>query len=129
MQTPEYAGGGFGHLRRFTPEKLDLARKLMDQALAACQEESEKSRVQMSSASLAQFERFMQMRRDLADGHFANLAANAATYDNNLIKLGKEYEPQFAFSRVGWTGERTLSVPALEKSSTNLAPAGFWLRP
>lgn len=110
VQTPEYAGCGFGHLRRFTPEKLDRARKIMDQAMAACQGDVEKSRVRMASQSLAQFEKFMQMRRDLAEGRFANLASAAATYDDNLIKLGAEYAPQFAFSRMGWTGERTLGV-------------------
>ena len=52
----------------------------------------------------------MQQRRDLADGRWSNLAQQVTAYRTRLIELGKQYEPQFAFTKMGWTGENTLNV-------------------
>src|SRR5207249_4439727 len=104
------AGCGWGHLRRWTPEKLERARKLMDQATAACKTDADKGRVLMASQSLQQFELFMKLRRDLADGHFDKLLGGVEAYRKGMIELGEKYQPQFAFARMGWTGKETLNV-------------------
>lgn len=108
-KTPEYSGCGFGHLRRFSPERLALARKLIDQALAACKTDVEKSRVTMASDSLAAAELFMKLRRDLAEGRFETLADDALRYRKMFVDFGAKYEKQFAFGKMGWTGPETIN--------------------
>jgi hypothetical protein len=108
VNTPEYSGCGFGHLRRFTPERIKEARQLMDQALAAAKTPAEKFRVQMADDSLKQFELFLKLRCDLADGRFAALDTEAKSYIDRLLPLCDKYEKQFAFGRMGWTGKDSL---------------------
>ena len=110
VNTPEYAGCGFGHLRRWTAPRLAQARQIIDRAAAACQTNNEKARVRLASLSLEQFEAFMKLRRDLAGGRFKGLAAEAGRYRQRVMELGAAYQPQFAFTRMGWTRERTVSV-------------------
>lgn len=100
--TPEYAGCGFGHLRRWTKEKLATARQLMEKAKAAAKTKPEKDRIALADESLALFEAFMQMRRDLAEGKFTGLAAQAKGYVDRMEAAGKRHEPDFAFSRMAW---------------------------
>ena len=109
-KTPEYAGCGFGHMRRWTKERLTKARQIMTRAEAAGKTENEKARVRLASLSLEQFEKFMKLRRDLCDGRFATLAEGAKQYCERMTELGKAYVPQFAFGRMGWTGDRTINV-------------------
>ena len=71
VNTPEYAGCGFGYLRRWTPERLTEARALDGRGQAAAQTDAEKERVALADESLALFEQFMKMRRDQAEGRFA----------------------------------------------------------
>lgn len=110
VKTPEYAGCGFGHLRRWTPKKLAEARQLLNAAKAACQTDTEKARVQLADDSLGHFEMLMQQRQNLADGKWTRLADDVKAYRSKLIELGARYEPQFAFAKMGWTGENTLNV-------------------
>jgi hypothetical protein len=110
VKTPEYSGCGWGHLRRWTPAKLDGARALIDKAAARCTTDAEKGRVAMASQSLGQFEQFMKLRHDLADGNFAKLTEGAVAYRKAMIELGEKYQPQFAFARMGWTGAETVNV-------------------
>lgn len=114
VKTPEYAGCGWGHLRRWAPDKLARARDSIDRAAAACKTDAEKGRVAIASLSLRQFEQFMKLRRDLADGNFAKLAEEAEVYRKTAVDLGEKYQPQFAFARMGWTGPKTLNVRYFE---------------
>ena len=100
--TPEYSGGGYGHLRRFTPERMDTARRLMDEAIAAAHTPKEKFRVEMADQSLRLFELFMKMRRDLSAGRFESLASDADRWRDRASSLADEYQPQFAFGRSPW---------------------------
>ena len=109
-KVPEYAGCGFGHLRRWNVEKLTEARRLMNAGRAACTADAETARVKLADDSLAAFEMLMQQRRDLADGRWSTLAEQVTAYRDRMIELGKQYEPQFAFTKMGWTGEKTLNV-------------------
>ena len=110
VKVPEYAGCGFGHLRRWNVENLTEARRLMNAGRAACATAVETARVKLADDSLAAFEMLMQQRRDLADGRWSTLAEQVTAYRTRLIELGKQYEPQFAFTKMGWTGEKTLNV-------------------
>lgn len=110
VMVPEYAGCGFGHLRRWSAEKMAEARRLMNTGRAACSTDAETARVKLADDSLAAFEMLMQQRRDLADGRWSTLAEQVTAYRSRLIELGKQYEPQFAFTKMGWTGDSTLSA-------------------
>src|SRR5262249_30521618 len=95
--TPEYSGCGFGHLRRWTPERLREARRLVDAALTACQTPMEKRRVQLAADSFHLFELFMKMRRDQAEGRFEGLAEDAATWRKRVVELGERYREAYCF--------------------------------
>lgn len=110
VKTPEYAGAGFGHLRRWTPERLTKARRLLNTAAAACKTAPEKARVEMASLSLEQFNQFMKMRRDHADGRFTTLAADVKRYRERMNALGEQYKNQYAFAQMPWTKPDTLNV-------------------
>lgn len=110
VETPEYSGCGFGHLRRFTPERMKQARKHLDEAKSLAQADLERQRVELASISFAEWEAFMQMRQDLAGGKFVDLAANAEQYRKRNIDLGEKYQPNFCFTRMGWTGPINLNV-------------------
>jgi len=103
VDTPEYTGGDFGYLLRFTPEVMKKARELMDASVAACRLPIESERVELANASLRQFEHYMKMREDYSVGKFAGLAAENARYRQTALALAKKYKPNFAFSAVGWT--------------------------
>lgn len=102
VKTPEYSGCGFGYLRRWTPEHLARARQLMNDALAACQTTDEVRRVKLADESLELFEHFMKLRRDQAEGRFANLAADADYWRKRIRFLGEKYQDQFCFTRMTW---------------------------
>ncbi len=108
VDTPEYSGCGFGHLRRFTPERMTEARRLMDRALAAAKTPAETFRIKMADDSLRLFELFMKLRRDLAEGRFENLASGAKKYRQRVIQLADKYQPQYAFGRMFWTGKDSI---------------------
>ena len=101
-ETPEYSGCGFGHLRRWDPARLLTARQLMDKALRGCKAPVEKFRVGMANESLKQFELFMKLRRDLANGNFARLKEDSDRYCARAIELANEYQPQYAFCKAGY---------------------------
>jgi hypothetical protein len=102
VKTPEYSGCGFGYLRRWTPERLERARHLMNDALAACQTAGEVQRVKLADESLELFELFMKLRRDQAEGRFSNLAADADYWRKRIRYLGEKYQDQFCFTRMTW---------------------------
>ena len=103
VATPEYSGCGFGYIRRWTPARLDRARQLMNDALAACQTATEVRRVRLADESLELFELFMKLRRDQAEGRFADLAAEAAYWRSRIRFLGEKYKDAFCFTRMPWT--------------------------
>jgi hypothetical protein len=110
VKTPEYAGCGFGHLRRWTPEHLAKARQLLDRGAAACKTDAEKGRVALASESLALFELFMKMRRDHADGRFATLAADVKAYRERMNAAGERHKDSYAFAQMGWTKPDSLNT-------------------
>jgi hypothetical protein len=103
VKTPEYSGCGFAYLRRFTPEVMAGARRLMDAAVAAAKTDAEKARVGMAADSLKLFEDFMKLRVDQAEGRFANLDKKADAWVKLAVGLGEKYKDNFAFTRVSWT--------------------------
>lgn len=103
VTSSEFSGCGFGYLRRWTPERLTRARQLMEAAKAACRTDVEKRRVEIADESLGQFELFMKLRRDQAEGRFDGLADDAALWRKRAVELGEKHQKEFAFSKVGWT--------------------------
>jgi hypothetical protein len=107
--TPEYAGGPFGHLRRWTPDRLAKSRQLLDAAAAACRSDPEKARVALAAESLGLFERFMKLRRDFADGRWANLANDGKQYFDAANGLGERRKDDFCFGQMHWTKPDSLN--------------------
>jgi hypothetical protein len=99
---PEYSGCGFGYLRRWTPERLARARELITAALAAAETPLELRRIRLADDSLELFELFMKLRRDQAEGRWANLAADAAHWRSQVNYLGEKYQENSCFTRVPW---------------------------
>jgi hypothetical protein len=103
VETPEYSGCGFGYLRRWTPEHLAESRRLLDAGKAACQTDIERRRVQLADDSLALFEQFMKLRRDLAEGRFDRLAEEAAAWRTRVVALGDQWQENYTFTKVPWS--------------------------
>jgi hypothetical protein len=103
VDTPEYAGCCFGYLRVWTPDRQAKARELMDAGLAACKAPTETRRVKLADDSLRLFEAFLKMRRDQAEGRFADLPAQAKAWRKQVLDLGEKYKDNYCFTRVGWT--------------------------
>jgi hypothetical protein len=96
--TPEYSGAALGYMRRFPPDRVKRMRELMDAALAKATTEAVKARLTMADESLQQFEKYMQMRYDLADGRFDGLAERAKAWIEKEHALADQYRPQLAFT-------------------------------
>jgi len=105
VDVPEYSGGGWGHTRRWTPERLARARELMDAARRAAQTPEEVFRVRLADESLGLFELFMKLRLDLAEGRFDQLDVAGERYRVRAVALGERYAPQYAFTKLSWTRE------------------------
>ena len=99
---PEHAGCGFGYLRRFTPERMAEARKLMSSALSSCKTVMEYRRTKLADDSLRQFELFMKLRRDLFAGRFAKLESDAGIWTGTHQSLAEQYKENHAFTRTYW---------------------------
>ncbi len=102
VDIPEYSGGGFGHLRRFTPERLAHLRHLLDVAKAAARTEMERRRVEIADDSLALFVRQMELRRDLAEGRFRGLSGRGDSYRKQLAALGEKHKESYAFNQTSY---------------------------
>lgn len=110
VDTPEYSGCGFGHLRRFTPERLVEMRRLMNVAKQAANTPEYAARVGLADDSLMLFEKFMQLRYDQAAGKLANLGTDAQAYDDMVVALCDKYEKQSAFGRMFYNGRSSINV-------------------
>lgn len=102
VETDEYSGCAWGHLRRWTPERLAKMRELMKSGLAAAQTPAEKYRVALADDSLSLFEDFMRLRYDLAEGRFAGLDERGEAWKKRVVELGQKYKDNFAFTAVSW---------------------------
>lgn len=103
MDVDEHSGCGFGHLRRFTPEVMAEARTAMNEALAAVETPMQYRRVKVFEKSLRQFERFMALRHDLAEGRLAKIDVRAMEWMGTQIGLSREYADDACFSGAGWS--------------------------
>lgn len=108
VHTPEYAGCGFGHMRRWKPENMARSRELLNAGIAAAVTDTEKQRIALADDSLKLFESFMKLRHQLADGEWAALDRGAAEYSQACIDMADKWEPQHAFGRMLWTRRETI---------------------
>lgn len=102
---PEHAGAGFGYMRRFTPERLAEARRLMDNAVSACGTAVEYRRVRLAETSLSQLERFMKMRRSYFQGDFAELESDSRRWTVLQQALAEEFSSNYAFAKTYWASQ------------------------
>lgn len=102
-KTPEHAGNVFGYLHRFSKETMTTAREAINEALGACQTAMEYRRVKFADDSLRQFELFMKMRWDLANGKLRFLERDYHRFYGTWMSLQQEYGGQCAFGR--WQGQ------------------------
>ena len=109
-ETPEYAGCGFGHRRRWTPGVVTDALKLLATAERACERKRERDRVQMAVWSLRAFEKFMTLMHRLDRGEWDGLDKAVAEYRDLMIDLGEQYQSEYAFAKMTWTGKETVNV-------------------
>lgn len=93
----ECSGCGFGHLRRWSPAHLGLARQLLEVARKNVRSRTVMQRVEMVNENLHLFELFMQMRAELAEGRFASLSTHADQYTKQAQSLAERYKDQYAF--------------------------------
>lgn len=107
VDVPEYTGGDFGYLLRFTPEVMAKARGLINAGLAACRNQTETERVKLAEASFRQFEKYMKLREDYAAGRFATLAEENEAYRQELIALSQKYKENYAFTAAPWAKTST----------------------
>ncbi len=107
--TPDYSGCGFGYMRRWTPERLQKARALMNAASAATRTPAEKDRIGLANESLRLFELFMKLRCDQAEGRFANLAADAEGWRTQVSAAAERYKDQLTFCKTNYA-PKTLSA-------------------
>jgi hypothetical protein len=73
-------------------------RRLLNAGLAKGKSEVVKARLAMLDESLKQFESYMSMRTDLAEGKFATLAERGEAWVAKEHALAEQYRPQFAFT-------------------------------
>ena len=97
VNSPDFSGAAWGYRRRFTPEVMKQARALIDEALAACQTVMEYRRMELADASLRQFERFMKMEKNLAEGIFWKLGRDFDTWWGTAHGLAERYKDNCAF--------------------------------
>lgn len=97
----EYSGCGFYYPKRWTPEALATGRRWLDAAAAAAKTPEEKFRVQLANESFQQFELFMKLRRNLAEGHYESLASDTAQWRKRHTELVAKYKAQVCFPIYG----------------------------
>lgn len=104
INTPEHAGGGYGYGRFFTPQVMQQARALLDEALRAAKTPMEYRRVKLASDSFWMFEGYMRLRNRLFAGEYATSQECpwALDIDYNIwygcgSEKAIEYQDQFAF--------------------------------
>ena len=73
VETPEYSGAGWGHLNRFTPERVAEISALIARAANEAGVGPARERVRLAETSWRLTSGFVQLRRDLAEGRWADL--------------------------------------------------------
>ncbi len=98
VDTPEFSGAGFGHARRFTPERMKKMRELMNKAKRAARTPQVKARIGLADESLFLLEQYMKMRWDLNDGRWARLHYDAERWIGRTHAMAERHRAQYAFS-------------------------------
>ena len=104
LEAREYAGSPFGYLKIFTSDVLATARADLDEALAMGQTAMEYRRVLLIDESFGQFEWYMKMRNDWAEGKVADLEADYETWRQGIRRMQRKYGIIGRFAREGYAG-------------------------
>ncbi len=95
IEAEEYSGNCYGYLRIFTPEVMETARALIDEALSQCETAIEYRRVRFIDDTFSLFELFMKMREDYANARLRDLASDLDVWFVRLRYLQDRYRPQY----------------------------------
>lgn len=104
-KTPEHAGSLFGYMRIFPPEVMKAARADLDEALLGAKTPVEQQRIELANAAFQQFELWMKMEYNLADGKLIGLTEDAGVWLKTQKALASQYAPQRSFTVTGDLGD------------------------
>lgn len=110
VDTPEYSGAGFGHLHRFTPERLASVRTLLNRAANAAKTEVEKRRIAMVQTSLDILDGFIGLRRDLAEGRWNGLSERSQAWQAQASAAAKTYFENRGFASCYWREDKSFAT-------------------
>jgi len=110
MDNPEHAGCAWGYTKRFTPEVMKAARAAMDEAMRVCATRTEYRRVEIFNESLMEFERFMALRWDLAEGRLTNIDRAGMVWLGTHVGLSEKYAENYTFARAGFARYGTIGA-------------------
>ena len=103
VETPEYSGAAWGHLRRFTPERTEPLWKLLEQAEREVAGDPKKlERVRLAKASWKLTLDFVQLRRELAEGSWKGLAARSENWIDFVGTHATKYKDAKCFASCWW---------------------------
>ncbi len=105
VDVPEYSGGPFGHVRRFSVERLSRLRSRLEAAKHAAQTYDERRRVELADDSLLLFEEQMRLKRDFIEGRMTTLLAGGVAYRKHLVELGNKWKDAYAFTLASYAPE------------------------
>ena len=84
VETPEYSGAGWGHINRFTPERVAEISALIAQAANEAGTGPARERVRLAETSWKLTSDFTQLRRDLAEGRWTDLDTRSQAWKKTV---------------------------------------------
>ena len=110
VDTPEYSGAAWGHLNRFTPERIAEASKYLAQAAKEAGKGVERERVKMAETSWQLTTEFVQLRRDLAEGNWKDLSTRSDAWKEKVSKAAIAAGDHHCFAWCWWDKKKTFGA-------------------
>lgn len=89
VDTPEYSGAAWGHLRRFTPERIRAIDTLAARAAEEAPDGRDGARVKLALDSWKLTRGFIALRRDLAEGRWKDLDRRSEAWKKQVSEMSK----------------------------------------
>ncbi len=87
VDTPEYSGAAWGHLRRFTPERIASIDAHAARAAKEAPDGRDGARVKLALDSWRLTKDFLSLRRDLAEGRWKDLDRRSEAWKSQVSKM------------------------------------------
>lgn len=84
FDSTEYSGAAWGHLRRFSPERVESINKLAAQALKEAPDGDDGARVKFATDSWKITTDFVNLRKDLAEGRWSDLNLRSEAWKKHV---------------------------------------------